>query len=117
MRLVEDSQKLEVSKTSDTVSGWLTNFKGLISYKHKGNVTQMSHARAGDLGHPNPAECLGQLERLVSSPSLQGSEALCKLLQYLAHHTLNSPADHLKEYQIGTEVLGQTHLTGPGPFS
>ena len=67
----------------------------------------MSHARAGDLGHPNPAECLGQLERLVSSPSLQGSEALCKLLQYLAHHTLNSPADHLKEYQIGTEVLGR----------
>ena len=38
---------------------------------------------------------------------LQGSEALCKLLQYLAHHTLNSPADHLKEYQIGTEVLGR----------
>jgi hypothetical protein len=29
------------------------------------------------------------------------------LLQYLAHHTLNSPADHLKEYQIGTEVLGR----------
>ena len=38
---------------------------------------------------------------------LQGSESLCKLLQYLAHHTLNSPADHLKEYQIGTEVLGR----------
>ena len=61
----------------------------------------------GTLGHPNRAECLGQLERLVSSPLLQGSEALCKLLQYLAHHTLNSPADHLKEYQIGTEVLGR----------
>jgi len=39
---------------------------------------------------------------------LQGSEALCKLLQYLAHHTLHSPAGHLKEYQIGTEVLGRS---------
>ncbi|MGB7264875.1 MAG: hypothetical protein WBC92_05145 [Terracidiphilus sp.] len=48
-----------------------------------------------------------QIERLVGSPLLQGSEALCKLLQYLAHHTLNSPANHLKEYQIGTEVLGR----------
>ena len=28
-------------------------------------------------------------------------------MQYLAHHTLNSPAGHLKEYQIATEVLGR----------
>lgn len=107
MRLVEESQKLEVSKTSDTVSGWISYFKGFISYKHKANVTPMSHGRSGGLSHPDPTDCLSQLERLVSSPLLQGSEALCKLLQYLAHHTLNSPADHLKEYQIGTEVLGR----------
>ena len=107
MRLVEDSQKLEVSKTSDTVSGWVTYFKGFISYRHKANVTKMSHAHSKDLRHPDDAECLEELERLVRSPLLQGSESLCKLLQYLAHHTLNSPADHLKEYQIGTEVLGR----------
>lgn len=107
MRLVEDSQKLEVSKTSNTVSGWISYFKGFISYKDKADVTKMSHAHSGDLGGPDPPECLGQIDRLVRSPLLQGSEALCKLLQYLAHHTMNSPADHLKEYQIGTEVLGR----------
>ncbi len=107
MRLVEDSQKLEVSKTSDTVSSWAAYFKGFISYGHKGNVTKTSHAGTTEPGDPDRAECLGQLDRLVRSPLLQGSEALCKLLQYLAHHTLNSPADHLKEYQIGTEVLGR----------
>ena len=74
---------------------------------HKADVTEMSHARSKEPEGPDRAECLGQLDRLLRSPLLQGSEALCKLLQYLAHHTLNSPADHLKEYQIGTEVLGR----------
>jgi hypothetical protein len=76
-------------------------------HKHKADVTEMSHARFAEPEGPDRAECLGQLDRLLRSPLLQGSEALCKLLQYLAHHTLNSPADHLKEYQIGTEVLGR----------
>jgi hypothetical protein len=67
----------------------------------------MSHAGSAESEDPDQAECLGQLDRLVRSPLLQGSEALCKLLQYLARHTLDSPADHLKEYQIGTEVLGR----------
>ncbi len=102
-----DSEKLEVSKTSNTVSAWSTSFKRFISYKHKADVTETSHASSRDQSHPDPAECLGELDRLLRSPLLQGSEALCKLLQYLAHHTLNSPADHLKEYQIGTEVLGR----------
>jgi hypothetical protein len=52
-------------------------------------------------------ECLAQINRPVNTPWLQSSEALCKLLQYLAHHTLNSPAGHLKEYQIATEALGR----------
>ncbi|HKN19982.1 MAG TPA: hypothetical protein VJX73_01120 [Terracidiphilus sp.] len=98
---------MEVSKTSNTVSDPASDTKEFISYKHKANVTKMSHARSRDLVPPGPAECLEQLDRLVKSPLLQGSEALCKLLQYLADHTLNSPADHLKEYQIGTEVLGR----------
>ena len=107
MRLDVGSKKLEVSKTSNTVSAWGSSFKRFIFYKHKANVTETSHGLSTDADNPDHAECLGQLERLVSNPLLHGSEALCKLLQYLAHHTLYSPADHLKEYQIGTEVLGR----------
>lgn len=111
MNLVEDPEKLEVSKTSDTVSRWVSSCKRLISHGRRDSVTKTSHPRSEAVGgrivDPLPAECLGQIDRLVRSPLLQGSEALCKLLQYLAHHTLNSPADHLKEYQIGTEVLGR----------
>jgi len=56
---------------------------------------------------PQPEACLEQVERLVSSPVFLGSEALCKLLRYLAQHTLGSPSEHLKEYQIATEVFGR----------
>jgi hypothetical protein len=44
---------------------------------------------------------------MVASSLLQGSDALCRLLQYLAHHTLNFPSDHLKEYTIATELFGR----------
>lgn len=54
------------------------------------------------------AECLGQVERIIHSSELHGADGLSKLLLYLAHHTLNSPEDHLKEYQIATEVLGRS---------
>src|SRR5216684_6344605 len=53
------------------------------------------------------AQKLGQIERLASSHSLHGSESLCKLLQYLAKHTLDHPGTPLKEYQIATEVFGR----------
>ena len=55
----------------------------------------------------SPQECLAQVDRLISSPSLQRSENLCRLVQYLAEHTLTSPTHHLKEYQIATEALGR----------
>jgi len=61
----------------------------------------------------DPDACLAQVERLVRSPSLSGSEALCKLLQFLAHHSLNSPADHIKEYEIATEVFGRPSSFDP----
>lgn len=56
---------------------------------------------------PTPEECITQVDRLVRSPLFLGSEALCKLLKYLMHHTLHTPADHLKEYKIATEVFGR----------
>jgi len=113
VRLVEDSQKLEVSKTSDTVSNWASYFKRFISYGHRANVTKMSHARSDDSGGPDHADCLGQVDRLLRSPLLNGSEALCKLLQYLAHHTLNSPADHLRNTKSAPKCLGVRPISTP----
>jgi len=48
-----------------------------------------------------------QVDRLVNSHALHGSESLCKLLRYLARHTQEHPGIPLKEYQIATEVFGR----------
>ncbi len=53
------------------------------------------------------AEILKQLDRLVESEVLHGSESLCKLLRYLANHALEQPGAPVKEYQIATEVYGR----------
>ena len=51
---------------------------------------------------------LGQVDRLVSSHALHGSESLCKLLRYLAKHALDHPGLPIKEFQIATEVFGRS---------
>lgn len=48
-----------------------------------------------------------QIEKLLSSHTLHGSESLCKLLRYLATHSLEHPGASPKEYQIATEVFGR----------
>lgn len=48
-----------------------------------------------------------QIEKLTNSHILRSSESLCRLLRYLAEHTLDHPDATLKEYQIATEVLGR----------
>src|SRR5713226_1246034 len=53
------------------------------------------------------AQHLGQIEKLLGSHALHGSESLCKLLRYLANHSLEHPAISPKEYQIATEVFGR----------
>ena len=50
---------------------------------------------------------LGQIEKLLASRSLHGSESLCKLLRYLANHSMEHPGTSPKEYQIATEVFGR----------
>ena len=60
-------------------------------------------------------QCFQQIERLTNSHSLRGSESLCKLLHYLAEHSLDHPGIAVKEYQIATEVLGRS--TGFDPQS
>src|ERR1700686_4471866 len=48
---------------------------------------------------------LAQIDRLVNSHVLHGSESLCKLLRYLATHALTHPGVALKEYEIATQVF------------
>lgn len=50
---------------------------------------------------------LAAVERLARSHVLHGSESLCKLLRYLAEHSLQNPGVPIKEYQIATEVFGR----------
>ncbi len=50
---------------------------------------------------------LAAIERLAASHVLHGSESLCKLLRYLAEHSLQNPGVPVKEYQIATEVFGR----------
>jgi hypothetical protein len=47
------------------------------------------------------------IDRLASSRILHGSESLCRLLRYLAEHSLQNPGVPIKEYQIATEVFGR----------
>src|ERR1700674_2103024 len=56
---------------------------------------------------------LAQIDRLLNSHVLHGSESLCKLLRYLAEHALDHPGSPLKEYQIATEVFGRSPSFDP----
>jgi len=54
-----------------------------------------------------PEQFFQQIDTIIKSHSLRGSESLCKLLQYLAKQSLYHPEAPLKEYQIATEVYGR----------
>jgi hypothetical protein len=53
------------------------------------------------------AQYSAAIERLAGSRVLHGSESLCRLLRYLAEHSLQNPGLPIKEYQIATEVFGR----------
>lgn len=53
------------------------------------------------------AQILGEVDKLIGSQTLHGSESLCKLLQYLAKQSLDHPGTPVKEHQIATEVFGR----------
>src|SRR5271167_4068343 len=63
------------------------------------SVTRMIAAR--------PEQFFQEVDHIIKSHSLRGSESLCKLLQYLAKQSLDHPDAPLKEYQIATEVYGR----------
>lgn len=51
---------------------------------------------------------LKHVDKVAQSRVMHGSESLCKLLGYLAHHALEHPGTPLKEYQIATEIFGRS---------
>jgi hypothetical protein len=53
------------------------------------------------------AQFQSEIEKLVASHALHGSESLCKLLRYLGKQALEHPGMPVKEYQIATEVFGR----------
>jgi hypothetical protein len=53
------------------------------------------------------AQFQAEIEKLVASRALHGSESLCKLLRYLGKQALEHPGTAVKEYQIATEVFGR----------
>src|SRR5260370_13340851 len=53
------------------------------------------------------AQFQAEIEKLVASHALRGSESLCKLLRYLGRQALEHPGSAVKEYQIATEVFGR----------
>jgi hypothetical protein len=53
------------------------------------------------------AQFQAEIEKLVASHALHGSESLCKLLRYLGRQALEHPGAAVKEYQIATEVFGR----------
>jgi hypothetical protein len=50
---------------------------------------------------------MAEVERIVTSHSLRGSEALCKMLRYLTQQSFVHASAPPKEYQIATEVFGR----------
>jgi hypothetical protein len=88
-------------------SRWTFRLKQLIPFIKFGNVTPTSLGRFQKVNSQNLSLYTAQIERIAESPLLQSSDALPKLLRYLASHSLRSPNTHLKEYQIATEALGR----------
>jgi hypothetical protein len=57
---------------------------------------------------PTHDKRLEQIERIVNSPVLQSSEALCTLLKFLVRRSQEAPEVPLKEHQIATVVFGRS---------
>jgi hypothetical protein len=50
---------------------------------------------------------LAEIDKIVSSSVLHGSESLCNLLRFLTKQSLDHPGSTVKEYHLATEVFGR----------
>lgn len=56
---------------------------------------------------------LEQVDKIIQSHALRKAESLCRLLRYLAEHSISQPDVPVKEYQIATEVFGRSEDFDP----
>ena len=54
-----------------------------------------------------------EVERLIESPALHGSESLCRLLRYLANRAIHEPGGVIHEHEIAAEVFGRAEAFDP----
>ena len=54
-----------------------------------------------------------EIERILDSSTFRNSEALRRLLKFLAEKMLSGEADHLKEYSVGIDALGKPATYDP----
>ena len=50
---------------------------------------------------------LAEIDKIISSSVLHGSESLCNLLRFLSKQSLDHPGATVKEYHLATEVFGR----------
>ena len=55
----------------------------------------------------NRAGMRAQVDRILQSDTLRNSDALKRLLLYLAEKSISGQADQLKEYTIGLDAFGK----------
>jgi hypothetical protein len=54
-----------------------------------------------------------QVDRILASDTLRGSEVLRRLFRFLADKTFSGQGDQLKEYSVGLDALGKTPTYDP----
>src|ERR1039458_45830 len=54
-----------------------------------------------------------EVERVLESSVLQGSESLCRLMRYLANRTIHHPGSAIREHEIAAEVFGRSAAFDP----
>src|SRR5947199_8295660 len=63
----------------------------------------IENAMSSDI--PAPEAIRAALERIVTSPQLESSPSLCRLLRYVVEETLAGRGGNIKEHSLGAEVF------------
>ncbi len=75
--------------------------KGPLRGRGKTNMATLS------ISHGLSPAVEEQIERVVASELIRGSDALCRILRFLGRNALDSPDTSVKEFILATQVLGR----------